>query len=120
MITGIINSAYSKMDQFLTGFQPILEIYWKNKKVDLQILVNERLRNPIEGIANTIRLFNYHNEIFSQRIPTTADIGLIQIDSKDAREKIQPTPKRFNAEIEKFIPSVLKERNIISKKWLQK
>ena len=99
------------MDQFLTNFQPILEIYWRNKQIDLNILVNERLKNPIESLQNTIKLFLHFEKVFSSKIPSTADIGLIQLDSKSAREKIQPTPKKFNAEIEKFIPVILKQRN---------
>jgi hypothetical protein len=31
----------------------------------MEILVNERLRNPVEGLNNTIRVFNYYNDLFA-------------------------------------------------------
>jgi len=66
----------------------MLEINWRNKQIDITILTNERLRNPIEGIKNTLRLFKYQNELFSSKLPKTADIGLIMLDSKNVRDKI--------------------------------
>jgi len=93
MVGNIINSSFSKMDTFLRRFQPILEIFWRNKQVDLKILMDERLANPIESLENTIKLFSLYQKNFSSQIPSTADIGLIQLDSKQARTKIQPTPE---------------------------
>lgn len=93
MVSNILHSAFDKMRMFLKRFQPLLEIYWRNKQIDLKILVNERLRNPVDGLQNTINLFNHFNELFSMRLPNQADIGLIQLDAKSARTKIQPTPK---------------------------
>lgn len=118
MVQEILENAFSKMTKFLTRFQPILEIYWKNKLVDFSILVHERLKNPVEGLHNTISLFNYYHDFFSAKLPTKADIGLIQIDSKVARECIQPTPKKYIAHIESFVPQVLRERNLDALKWL--
>ena len=77
MVQDIINDAFSKMKFFLTRFQPILEIYWRNKLIDLKILMDESLRNPVEGISNTINLFMYHHDYFSSKLPSKADIGLI-------------------------------------------
>lgn len=119
MVQDIINDAFSKMKFFLTRFQPILEIYWRNKLIDLKILMDEQLRNPVEGINNTINLFIYHHEYFSSKLPSKADIGLIQLDSNNARQKIQPTPNKYKAEIEAFIPVVLKERNADAQSWLK-
>ena len=81
-------------------FQPILEIYWRNKQIDLNILVDERLKNPVEGLLNTIKLFNHYNDLFAQKLPNQADIGLIQLDAKSARTKIAPTPKQYIKKIE--------------------
>jgi dynein heavy chain len=65
MVAGIINSSFSKMNTFLGRFQPILEIFWRNKQFDQQILMDERLSNPIESIGNTIRLFSHYQKMFS-------------------------------------------------------
>jgi hypothetical protein len=119
LVEGILKSAFQKMRLFLERFQPILEIFWRNKQVDLQILVNEQLRNPVEGLTHTIDLFNHHHELFSSKLPTKAEIGLILLDSANARSSIQPTPKQRIASIEKFIPSVLKQRNDQQKAWLE-
>lgn len=78
MVEEIINNAFSKMKFFLTRFQPILEIYWRNKQINLEdILMDEKLKNPVEGITNTINLFIYQHEYFSSKLPNKADIGLI-------------------------------------------
>jgi hypothetical protein len=50
---------------FLTRFQQLLEIFWRNQQVDLNILVHDRLKNPVESIGNTIKLFNYYHTFFS-------------------------------------------------------
>jgi hypothetical protein len=97
MVTDILSSAFEKMRHFLSRFAPLLEIYWRNKQADLNILVDENLVNPIECIQNTIRLFNHYHEVFNTKLPRTADIGLIQLDSKSSRSKIQPTPKKYIA-----------------------
>jgi hypothetical protein len=60
MVSNILNSSFSKMNAFLTRFQPILEIFWRNKQVDLGKLMHERLANPIESLSNTIALFNHY------------------------------------------------------------
>ena len=82
-------------------------------------MADERLKNPIEGLTNTINLFLYQKELFASNLPTTAEIGLISLDSKLARKLIEPTPKEKIEQIEKFIPSVIKERNDEAKKWLE-
>jgi len=106
------------MDDFLRRFQPILEIYWRNKQVDLQMLMHDRLSNPIDSLSNVIKLFNSYKQMFSSKIPSTADIGLIQLDSKSARTKIQPTPDMYLKEINRFIPIEMKKKNDESKQWL--
>ena len=44
----LLTSAYTKAEQFLCRFQPLLEIYWRNKQFDIAILVNEQTRNPVD------------------------------------------------------------------------
>jgi hypothetical protein len=41
------------------------------------MLMDENLKNPIESIESTIKLFNYQNEYFSSKLPGKAEIGLI-------------------------------------------
>jgi dynein heavy chain, axonemal len=105
---------------FLTRFQQLLEIFWRNKQVDLNILVHDRLKNPVESIGNTIKLFNYYHTFFSSNLPSMTDIGLLQIDSKGSRTTLLPTPKDYIAQIESMIPKVIRERTDESKKWLRK
>ena len=81
IVEKILVSAFSKTTLFLKRFQPLLEIYWRNKKVDLNILVNEQLKGPIKALENTINLFNYQHELFDAKLPAAAGIGLIQLDS---------------------------------------
>ena len=87
--------------------------------MDLNILINERLANPIESLSNVIKLFTHYQKMFSSQLPSTADIGLIQLDSKSARTKIQPTPEMYIKELNKFIPVEMKRRSDECKVWLQ-
>ena len=65
MVSTIIYSSFNKMKSFLERFQPILEIFWRNKQVDLTILMHERLANPIDSLENTIKLFTLYQKNFS-------------------------------------------------------
>lgn len=72
-----IDGAFDKVKRFLTRFQPLLEIYWRNKQVDLTILVHDRLRNPVESISNTVKLFNFYHTLFNSNLPSMTEIGLL-------------------------------------------
>jgi len=52
-------------------------------------------------------------------LPSCTDIGLLQLDSKAIKTKLQPTPKEFNDRIEVLVPHVNKERTDVAKEWLQ-
>ena len=41
----VIKSAFIKAESFLARFQPILEIYWRNKQFDINVMVDEGLKN---------------------------------------------------------------------------
>lgn len=56
----MIDSAYKKANHFLARFQPILEIYWRNKQFDINILVDERLKNAVENLSNVMKLFKFY------------------------------------------------------------
>lgn len=65
MVRDILEGAFNKANTFLTRFQPLLEIYWRNKQVDLNILVHEHLKNPVESLSHTIKLLNHYNSLFT-------------------------------------------------------
>jgi len=44
-------------------------------------------------MKNTIELLNYHHELFEAKLPQAAPIGLIQLDSRNARQSILATPR---------------------------
>lgn len=77
MVRDIVDGAFDKVKRFLTRFQPLLEIYWRNKQVDLPILVHERLRNPVESLSNTVKLFKYYHALFNSNLPSMTEIGLL-------------------------------------------
>lgn len=53
----IVDSAFDKSQMFIQRFQGLLEIYWRNKQFDLDMLVNEKLKDSISTLENTIHLF---------------------------------------------------------------
>jgi len=87
-------------------------------QVDFNILVDEKLRNPVESLSNTIKLLNYYTQFFNSQLPSCTDLGLLQIDSKDTRSKLQPTPKDYIKKIEELIPRIIRERTDQKKNWL--
>lgn len=119
MVTEILESSFEKITQFLTTFKSILEIYWRNKQFDPAILTDLKLMNPIDGVSNTIRLFNYYHDLFQRKLPSIAPIGLVSLNCESVRSKIQSTPKDYINQLEKEIPDVIRQRNDESKKWLE-
>jgi len=118
-VTSILDSSYDKAQRFLARFQPLLETYWRNKQFDINILVNDLVKNPVEMLTNTIRLLKYYNQHFASNLPASTDIGLLQLDSKIIKEKLLPTPKAILEDIEKLVPVVNKARMESSTQWLE-
>ena len=115
----IVNSAYDKANMFLTRFQPLLEIYWRNKMFDMNILVDVNLVNSVESLSNTLTLLKYYTAHFQTQLPGTTDIGLLHLDSQTIKNKLAPTPKALQDDIEKLVPAVTKERTLSVLEWLQ-
>ena len=80
-VTKHVNSAYSKAQRFLTRFQPLLEIYWRNKQFNPEILVDVNLMNSVESLQNTLILLKHYTHHFQTQLPGTTDIGLLHLDS---------------------------------------
>jgi hypothetical protein len=114
-----MESSFDKITQFLTTFKSILEIYWRNKQFDPTILTDLMLINPIDGLTNTIKLFNFYHDLFSRKLPSIAPIGLVSLNCESVRSKIQSTPKDYIKHLEQDIPEVIKKRNDDAKKWLE-
>ena len=85
----------------------------------MSLLIDEQLANPIETLTHVMTLFKHYKTMFASRIPSTADIGLIQLDTKSARTKIKPTPQTYLNELGKLIPVHMSKRNNQHKKWLE-
>jgi len=49
-VNNLIKSSYEKAKRFMTRFQPLLEIYWRNKQFDQDILVDVNLVNSVESL----------------------------------------------------------------------
>lgn len=65
-----------------------------------------------------MKLFKYYQQHFQSNLPSCTDIGLLQLDSKVIKNKLQPTPKEFNDKIEVLVPKVNKHRADQAKEWL--
>lgn len=117
-VDDLVTKAFSKSKDFLARFQPILEIYWRNKQFDINILVEERLKNTVDTIGNVMRLFKFFQAHFQSNLPACTDIGMLQLDSKEIKTRLQPTPKEFNDQIELLLPKVNKSRIDEAKVWL--
>jgi len=65
-----------------------------------------------------MKLFKYYQQHFQSNLPSCTDIGLLQLDSKVIKNKLQPTPKEFNDKIEIIVPNVNRDRTNAAKDWL--
>jgi hypothetical protein len=119
-VTAIVESAFAKSSLFIARFQHLLEIYWRNKQFDLEILVDERLRNSVDMLRFTIELFAFYKAYFRDNLPQATDIGLLQIDSRVIKQMLQPTPENYIRQIEKLVPRVNKERTDACREWIEK
>ena len=94
-VNELVESSYTKAYMFLTRFQPLLEIYWRNKQFDPEILVDVNLVNSVDNLTNTLLLLKYYTAHFQSQLPGTTDIGLLHLDSQSIKNKLAPTPKQL-------------------------
>lgn len=47
------------------------------------------------------------------------DIGLLHLDSKTIKDKLNPTPKQLQDDIERLVPTKTRERILAVHSWLQ-
>lgn len=92
-VNTIFSSSFDKTEMFTERFREILQMYWINQKADLNIIVHERLKNPTDSLQHVINLFLYQDELFSTGIPTSANLGLMKLDSKKSRAQLTPSPR---------------------------
>jgi len=85
-------------------------IYWRNKQFDPNILVHERLKNPTDGLTNTIQLFEYQEDLFNDTIPKNTNLGLLLLDSNVTRDIMTPYPKEMISDLEAVVPIIIRER----------
>ena len=68
-IETLCESAYKKSSQFLFRFQPLLQIYWRNKQFVVDTLLKENLKGPVESLQNTLKLLKYYSTQFAAKLP---------------------------------------------------
>jgi len=117
-VTELVENSYGKADEFLTRFQPLLEIYWRNKQFDKHVLIDENLFNAVETLTNVLQLLRHYQAHFASNLPGTTDIGLLHLDSKKIRSMLLPTPKDLQESIEKLVPERTKIRTLEVSEWL--
>ena len=117
-VKNLLNSAYNKAKKFLGRFQPLLEIYWRNKEFKVPRLLERQLKSPVDYLENTLKLLKYYSLMFKAKLPAQTDIGLLQLDSKAIKGKLIDTPGDIIKEIEKVLPEELRIRLKTSINWL--
>jgi len=85
----IIHSAFSKADSFLRSMQPFLLTYWNNKRIDFDLLLHERLRQPTDMLIFVTRMFKMQKEQFDT-IPQMVFRGLLKLDNDECRNHLIP------------------------------
>lgn len=55
----VLSSGFDKATWFMSKFHWFIQIYWKNKQFNCNILVHEWVRNPIDSLNDTLSLFDW-------------------------------------------------------------
>ncbi len=58
----IIHSAFSKADFFLRSMQPYISTFWNNKRINFDLLLNERLKYPTDMLIFITKMFKMQKE----------------------------------------------------------
>lgn len=96
-VNTIFSSSFDKTEMFTERFREILQMCWINQKADLSIVVHERLKNATDSLQHVINLFLCQDELFSTGIPTSANLGLMKLDSKKVSSTARSKSTTVNA-----------------------
>ena len=110
--------SFDQAEVFMRTYNTMLERFWENTQVDFEKFKSEKLYNPADTIGNALVLLRIEKEFFERELPNLADIGMLRIDCKDAREKIIPNPSQLTAAFQKLLPDMLRDRTTEIKAWL--
>lgn len=86
----LIDQAFDRIDVYIhNNFGEFLTAYWENNQLDFSIYENELLVNPGPSFQYSIEKLKIWEEQFKEKIPMTADLGLIKVDTSLLRDKIK-------------------------------
>ncbi len=87
----------------MESLQGYLQTYWSNNKIDFELLVNERLKQPTDMLIHSVKLFKIQKEQFEQ-ITQVAFRGLLKLENSKTRDILQPSPQACLTKIDKLLP----------------
>lgn len=58
-----------KVNKFFESYQPFLTEFWQNKRIDFEILRDERLKNPAEVIEALLHRFTSEKGKYEDLLP---------------------------------------------------
>ena len=102
----------------LKRLDPVLNKYWENSLVNLDLFKNPELQFPAESLQNTLEHLNWQKEFFHLTVPFIADIGLVRIDCSNAKTSLMPSPDELKEKLKELMPGQLRARNQEIKQWL--
>ena len=101
-----IEQAFDRVQEYSQIFLPQLEIYEKNINMDLNYFRSAELdefRKAIESYKEQIHMFTGMKE--------TESVGIFQLDSKELKNKLKPSPKRCLDSVQNLMPQLSIERS---------
>ena len=104
-IKSAVDRAFAKVVEYSKVFMPQLEIYNENENLDLEYYRTaelEEFKNAIEKYREQIKEFSELQQV--------QKVGIMQLDSKNLKEKLKPNPKECLKKIENLMPELSYER----------
>jgi len=95
----------------LDRLDPVLNKYWENSLVNLEIFKDANLQLPGESLQYTLEHLEWQKDYFHKTIPFIADIGLVRIDCTNAKNALIPSPDQLRSKLKELMPGLLRSRN---------
>ena len=113
-----LKTAFKKCDAYLERLDPYLELHWKQKSINKELLLDEYLKDSDE-IFRLLFVFSEKSKKTLERyIPYDEDIGMIKVSLEEGlRKELRLAQNSTIDYLKEHFPEKLKKRTLEIEKW---
>ena len=89
-IIEIIEKSFERIEDFQDEFEPFLNHFWRNLNNDMNILINPKLKQPIENFKYFVEYLRKQQVFFEESLVNFADLGLFRVDCFSLKKHMIP------------------------------